>query len=88
MGLEPMHWWMPVNTLTPSSPTRQQITTVEAKLTPRPPRRGGSGSGRSRYQYDTPITGLRNAILKRLASDEPPLEEDERDRQQHDRHRQ
>ena len=25
-------------------------------------------------------------ILKRLASDEPPLEEDERDRQQHDRH--
>ena len=32
----------------------------------RPPRRGGSGSGRSRYQYDTPITWLRKAILKRL----------------------
>jgi hypothetical protein len=28
----------------------------------RPPRRGGSGSGRSRYQYDTPITWLRKAI--------------------------
>jgi hypothetical protein len=31
----------------------------------RPPRRGGSGSGRSRYQYDTPITGLRKAIEDR-----------------------
>src|ERR1700720_915113 len=28
----------------------------------RPPRRGGSGSGRSRYQYDTPITWLRKTI--------------------------
>jgi hypothetical protein len=28
----------------------------------RPPRRGGSGSGRSRYQYDTPNTWLRKAI--------------------------
>src|SRR6478752_5112344 len=28
----------------------------------RPPRRGGSGSGRSRYRYDTPITWLRKAI--------------------------
>ena len=31
---------------------------------PRPPRRGGSGSGRSRYQYDTPITWLRKAIVQ------------------------
>jgi hypothetical protein len=31
----------------------------------RPPRRGDSGSGRSRYQYDTPITGLRKAIRER-----------------------
>ena len=27
-----------------------------------PPRHGGSGSGQSRYQYDTPITWLRKAI--------------------------
>src|SRR6476619_3972054 len=32
----------------------------------RPPRRGDSGSGRSRQRYDTPITWLRKAILKRL----------------------
>ena len=31
----------------------------------RPPRRGGSGSGRRRYQYDTPITWLRKAIPER-----------------------
>ncbi len=35
----------------------------------RPPRRGGSGSGRSRYQYDTPITWLRKAIVNRTAVD-------------------
>jgi hypothetical protein len=29
----------------------------------RPLRRGGSGSGRSRYQYDTPITWLRKAMV-------------------------
>jgi len=28
----------------------------------RPPRRGDSGSGQRRYQYDTPITWLRKAI--------------------------
>jgi hypothetical protein len=28
----------------------------------RPPRRGDSGSGRSRYQHDTPNTWLRKAI--------------------------